>query len=84
MSVESTVRADPPRVNRWGWGGADGALDYQRFVDGLLSRLERGGRYGSKISLGTVNVESLHGCGSLVCNVDDETRAVSLGFAFGF
>lgn len=60
MPVESAVGTDSPSVNRWGWGGAYSALDDQRFVDGLLGRLERGCGDGAEVSLGTVNVEGLH------------------------
>lgn len=60
VSIESAVRADSPRVNRWGWGGADSALDYQRFVYGSLGRLERVGGYGAEVAFGTVNVKGLH------------------------
>ena len=63
MSVESAVRADSPRVNRWGWGGADSALNNQCLVDGLLSQLERVGSDGAEISLGTINVKGAHRVG---------------------
>lgn len=65
MSVQTTIRTDPPRVNGLGWGGADGALDYQRFVYGLLSRFERCCGDGAEVSLGTVDVKGLHGRGGV-------------------
>ena len=66
MSVEFTVRTDPPCVSGRGWDGTNLTWHNQRFVYGLLSQLERGGGYGAEISAGggvDVNVEGLHGRG---------------------
>ncbi len=60
VSVESTIRADPPSVSGGRWGGADSALDNQGLVYGLLSRLERVGSDCAEVSLGTVNVKGTH------------------------
>jgi hypothetical protein len=61
VSVQAPIRANAPSVNGGRWSGAYRALDYQRFVYGSLSRLERGGGDGAEVSLGTVNVKGLHG-----------------------
>lgn len=85
MSVESAVGADPPRVSGGRWNGPYLARHNQCLVDGSLGRLERGGGDGAEVSLGTVHVEGAHRVQvGLVCNVDNEAAAVSLGFAFGF
>ena len=60
MPVESAVRANAPYVNGGRWNGPYRALDYQRFVDSLLSRLERVAIDCSEVAFGTINVKGAH------------------------
>lgn len=71
VSIESTVRSDPPCVNGGRGDGTHLARHNQCTVDCSLRSLERGGCDGSEISASgrvDVNVEGLHrlainGCG---------------------